>query len=147
MTVNHPRNKRARQCLETGVCVLLVLPASGCGSKGLSAQDLTGNYALVKPNGTETLNLRADGTFDEVWRPSNGTGVLTNAGKWRWSTNEPGSLILDHAMFTSDLADRPLDSPRYGTWELRTRVIAGAVELVVDADSDVYFQKKKLAAK
>lgn len=127
--------------------VMCLLAAVGCDSdtSKVTDKDLPGRYVLHYPHGDDVLVLKADGRFDQVYTAKSGAGSFTNAGTWRLGTS-PDKTLSIYSLYSfydpGALDDRKPSTPSYRPRGLDLRVIAHTIELVVDSEGTVYYQKE-----
>lgn len=150
LAVNSRRSQTINSLLSFRIDLLIViclLTVMGCDSETskLTDKDLPGRYVLHYPHGDDVLMLKADGRFDQVYTATSGAGSFTNAGTWRLDTS-PDKTLSIYSLYSfydpSALDDRKPSTPSYRPRGLYLRVIAHTIELVVDSEGTVYYQKE-----
>ena len=87
-----------RMCLPRVLLSLMLatcfMPASGC-SKSVTRSRVVSTCEAEHESGTETLELRADGTYSHRFKATQGP-ESTYSDKWEFSANDPGPTVLLH---------------------------------------------------
>lgn len=97
---------------------MLAVACTGLSCKKAKSTDLPGRYTSDRSHGLESLELKADGTYVQVF--TNSTLVRTNVGQW---TFQPPTLTLSALLF-DDGFDHPVSAVVTNDWQLNvTRLL------------------------
>jgi hypothetical protein len=141
--------------LIAGASCMVVLLISGCGpgdrpSDPVSRRDMVGVYhGKWEPYpgrvlGRETLTLRRDGTYEQVFVSSGGR-ACKNAGKWSLERNTGGPMLfLENAgQYLDPWHDKLAAKPSYvNTW-IGVAKHGRRMWLLFDDDLGLYYEKGK----
>lgn len=134
-----------RTLTEIVVLVTVLMSVVGCNSK-LSTVDVSGSYQAVYPYGVEMLTLRTDGTYEQLFKYSDGKKI-GNQGRWEFWTAAENTICLNNALVVDDGFGKPAVTaaiPQSGCRGIgaRKNPLTGVVSLDVDEDLDIVFRKK-----
>ncbi len=119
------------------VCLFCII--TGCG-RNLTRAQLVGTYRAEYSYGTETLILKPDRTYEQLFKYNKGKS-LKNAGKWEYSRQEY-RLILTDALIVDDF-DKPAVRLERMDWILGVhRSLSGRISLTFNPDLDIVFLKE-----
>ena len=104
--------------------MLLVALVTSCSKP--TASEVPGQYQAKRGYGIETLHLRPDGTYDQVFM-SAGTN-RTNSGRWKFDAERPSVCLYDALMF-DDGFGRQVSLIETSAWSLRVEKFAGEITL------------------
>lgn len=126
----------------TFALLLLLSCMVGCSKdQPLTVNLVSGTYVVKYSHGTETLELRADGTYVQRYVASGKIESITNQGKW----------VLDAAAGEVDLfdifkvdtgRDEPEIPPRRTRWLLKVVQRSGRIQMPIDPDRALLFEKQ-----
>src|SRR5438132_189917 len=103
-----------------GCMISLILSLPGCNPP--TQASLVGKYDKVYPGwGTDTIELRADGTFLQSFKSMSG-GVKSASGTWR--IEDDGTLDLEGAREILNRNDPP------GVWHIPIVSVRGNIERI-----------------
>ena len=94
----------------------LVLACAALSCSKATPTSLAARYAALRPHGFETLELKTNGTYVQVF--TNSTLVRTNIGQW---TFRPPILTLTNALLFDDGFGRPASPVVTNDWQLKAR--------------------------
>jgi hypothetical protein len=127
-------------------CASLLL--GGC-QRPIIETDLVGRYTANFGNGTDTLELRSDGTYLHVFRQPGASTDVRNEGSWSMALSEGRDRVAFRdfvwALNTSGAQLRELSgsAPKPVLWTTQAYRSSGGVRLVANADLGQYYQKTK----
>ena len=98
-----------------------------CACSKPKATDIPGVYSARRSYGTETLHLRTDGSYEQVF--TSGSAGRTNLGKWTFHP-DLSFVALDDALLFDDGWGRQVRLVRTSTWALNVHGGPGSVSLV-----------------
>jgi hypothetical protein len=136
-----------------GLLLLSIVTCScllaGCG--GVDRKDAVGTYRLVYcPGdhtilGTDILVIKADGTFEQTFKPTHGKG-WKNRGRWHLEAadrmNWDKDMFLEHRLEPIE-GDRFLSPPRDETGSYAMWQSGSTIEIEVDPDLSYEYLKVK----
>ena len=99
----------------------IVVTAVACTTlscKKATSTNIAGRYTAQRPHGFESLDLRTNGTYVQVFTNSN--LARTNAGQW---TFQPPILTLKRALMFDDGFGRPATPVVTNDWKLNVRYL------------------------
>jgi len=64
----------------------------------MTATTLPGTYTAIYSHGSETLVLKADGSYVQEYSPVTSASVQTNCGKWEFKEKPDPIVYLDNAL-------------------------------------------------
>jgi hypothetical protein len=88
----------------------------GVSCKKATSNNLPGRYTSDRSHGFESLELKSDGTYVQVF--TNSTLARTNVGQW---TFKPPTLTLKSALMYDDGFNRPAATVATNDWPLKVR--------------------------
>jgi len=106
--------------LQPALLVALACMAVSC--KKPQAADVPGQYNRLRTQGGGFLDLRADGTYVQVY--SNSTVLRTNLGQWAFQAKPP-ALVLRNALIIDDGPGHPATMAVTNGWKLNASLLAG----------------------
>jgi hypothetical protein len=95
-----------------------VLVCAVVSCKKATSANIAGNYTAARPHGFETLELKTNGTYVQVF--TNSTLARTNFGQW---TFQPPTLTLKSALMFDDGFGRPATPVVTNDWKLSVRYL------------------------
>jgi hypothetical protein len=128
---------RTRNILaDCAVGLLLLGLLSGC-SKAPSSKSVPGTYQGSYAKGVETVNIKPDGTFDQIFF-RNGSLVYSNSGSWRI---DGWKVVFEPFVEPDGVGDERKTLPeKYdiasGTWH-------GILPLIIFSDDERYWIAKQ----
>lgn len=118
---------------------------AGC-SRTVEAGDVVGSYIANHGKGTDTLEIKADGTYLHSYKSSL-EGVDTafsHTGKWEL---EQGNKRIVFNQFVQGWPWRPGTEvdlvPRNENNIVKKSLISGEVKILIDVDSNYYYEKQE----
>ena len=97
---------------------ILALACSGFSCRKAKSTDLPGRYTAERSHGFESLELKTNGTYLQVF--TNSTLARTNVGLW---TFQPPTLTLKGALMFDDGFDLPASPVVTNDWQLKVRYL------------------------
>ena len=122
---HRPRTTQAEpysftRILKPALLVALACMAVSC--KKPQAADVPGQYNRLRTQGGGFLDLRADGTYVQVY--SNSTVLRTNLGQWAFQAKPP-ALVLRNVLIIDDGPGHPATMAVTNGWKLNASLLAG----------------------
>jgi hypothetical protein len=109
-----------------------------------TAQDFVGTWQVDYGQSKLTLTLKPDFTFDELFEKKGEANAIRRSGNWELTEFEGPAVLLSGTLFvqdqTSDI-DEKLSASKDGGWVLHVNKSFGHLNLTVDEDSGLYFEK------
>ena len=96
--------------------VFLALVCAALSCKKATSTNIAGNYTAERPHGFETLELKTNGIYVQVF--TNRTLARTKVGQW---TFQPPTLTLKRALLFDDGFGRPATPVVTNDWQLNVR--------------------------
>lgn len=128
-----------------GFISALLWSLAGCtNDPPLTTAKMSGIYSAKYSHGTETLELKSDGTFTQNYVSATNATPTTNSGKWnlgqvkgQWVLTLWGALIFDdHGQ------NKPAVDPKRTNWGLNVHQSSGRIWMPVDPDDALKFEKQ-----
>ena len=92
---------------------------AGLSCRKAKTTDLAGRYTADRSHGFESLELKADGTYVQVF--TNSSVARTNIGQWVF---QPPTLTLKNALVFDDGSNHPVAAVLTNDWQLKvTRLL------------------------
>jgi hypothetical protein len=114
---------------------LTLLLGAGCRVK---VGELPGTYKVRYQHGSETLLLRNDGTFRQVYIPLNDGASMTNSGTWQFDKSDRAIVLRDVIQF--DQWGQQGNSAERIVWRIRIARF-GKLSLIIDEDVGLEYEK------
>ena len=102
----------------TTLIALVALACAALSCKKATPTNIAGRYTAERPHGFETLELKTNGTYVQVF--TNSTLARTNVGQW---TFQPPTLTLKSALIFDDGFGRPATPIVTNDWQLKVRYL------------------------
>lgn len=117
----------------------------GCRSE-ITRTDLPGLYAVKYPYGIEQLNIKADGTYEQLFAKNGESLKIINKGKWeviRGDSWDANLLVLNEPVLIDDaFGSLSKLEQRSGVWQLRIRKsFHGEIYFPINDDQGFVFKK------
>lgn len=112
---------------------------SGCSGE-IDIKTVIGNYVANHQKGTDTLELRPDGTYNYQYIFPDG-GEIKISNKWEFN-NSDGKPIITFHKFIFGLPGYGSKDPGFWIVEVK-RTLTGDLRLVIDPDLNYYYIKQK----
>src|SRR5258708_2770769 len=77
------------------MAISLLLVGASCSKP--KSSDVPGRYQANRGYGVETLHLRIDGTYDQVF--ASAAITRTNSGHWKFDADRPSLFLYDALLF------------------------------------------------
>lgn len=110
--------------LRLAPAVFLVLFVVSCSKP--TASEVPGRYQANRGYGVESLHLRPDGSYDQVF--TSATTNRTNSGRWKFDNERPQVFLYDALIF-DDGFGRPASLVETSVWAVRVEKFAGQISL------------------
>ena len=105
----------------TSVIAIVTLACTGMSCKKATSADIVGRYTAQRPHGFESLELKTNGTYVQVF--TNSTLSRTNVGQW---TFQQPILTLKSALMFDDGFGRAATPVVTNDWKLKVRYLINA---------------------
>jgi hypothetical protein len=135
------RNERRRPI---GFFLLLIAIGQLGACREPTAQDLVGTWQVDYGKSKLTLTLKPDFAFDELFKKTGDAKAVLRSGTWKLTEFEGPAVLLIGTLFVQDQTgdiDEKLSAGRDGGWVLHINKTFGHLNLTVDEDSGLYFEK------
>jgi hypothetical protein len=127
-----------------GLPLILFVIAQLSACRKPATQDLVGRWQVDYGKSKLTLTLKSDFTFDEVFEKEGDAHAIRRSGTWQLTDMEGPAVYLKGPLILQDQTgeiDEKLSAGSDGGWVLHINQTFGHLNLVVNEDAGLYFEK------